>query len=179
MADQPPIRIRLLAIAAVLLIFSIIWLYTREYPVLGNTIGVRWLIIGAALTGAGLGAGILYALRRHLTPWENHLPEVFNIVIFTILIMPLFASLLNRVGGKTEFQTFLFESELPYVSSGYGILKGEKIKPTGYVLRVKDGDRLLRVQYKHQAYFPLTQAGERIMLPVCQGLLGFRVMELR
>ena len=179
MYTQPPVRIRLLAVGAVLLLFGLIWLYTREFPILSNTIGVRWLLAGSAGAGVLLGCGILYALRQRLTPVEQHLPEVFTALIFSVLFMPLFASILNRAGGKTEYQSFEFVSEMPYLSSNYGLLKGEKIKPSGYSLRVKEGARLYRFQYKSQAYYPLTKPGETVSLPVCNGLLGFRIMELK
>lgn len=179
MRDRRYTYIRFLAAGLTVVLFAIIWLYTREFPVLSNTIGVRWLLIGAGMAGALAGGSMLYALRHRLTPWEQHLPELFTILIFSVLFAPLFISLANRAGCKTEYQPFLFESELPYFSSNYGLLKGEKIKPTGYSLRVKEGNKLYRFLYKRQPYYPLTQPGDTVLLPVCHGWLGFRVMELR
>ncbi len=134
---------------------------------------------GAAVFGALAGGGLLLVLRLRLTPWALHLPEVFTILLFSILFAPLFASLINRSAGSTTFESFEFISETPYLSSPYGLLKGEKIKPTGYALRVREKGRLLRFQYQKQAYYPLTRTGDPILLPVKHGLLGFRVVELR
>ena len=178
MQNKLSISIRLLALAGVLFFFGLIWLYTREFPVFGNTIGVRALLAGGFLLGALAGGGAVYALRERLTPWENHLPEVFILLFFSLLFMPLLGSLLNRAGGQVEYQPFEFVSETPYISSNYGLLKSEKIKPSGYALRVKENGRLYRFQYKTQAYFPLTKPGETVLLPVRKGLLGFRVVEL-
>ena len=178
MQNRPSISIRLLALAGVLFFFGLVWLYTREFPVFGNTIGVRGLLIGCLLSGALAGGALLYALRHRLMPWENHLPEVFTLLFFSILFIPLLGSLLNRAGGQVEYQPFEFVSETPYIASNYGLLKGEKIKPSGYALHVKENGRLYRFQYKTQAYFPLTKPGETVLLPVRKGLLGFRVVEL-
>lgn len=179
MQTRLSLSIRFLALAAVLMLFGLIWLYTREFPVFSNTIGVRWLVLGACLLGALAGAGILYGLRERLTPWDLHLPEVCTILAFSILFAPLLGSLINRLGGTKTEQSFEFVSEQPYLSSSYGILKGEKIKPNGYSLYVKEGSRMWRFQYKSQSYYPITKPGEQVLLPICKGLLGFRIMELR
>ncbi len=167
------------AFAGVLVFFGLIWLYVREFPVLYNTIGVRRLIGVSLAVGALAAIGVLFSLRRRLTPWENHLPEVFTVLVFSILFMPLFGSLLNRAGGDSKHQSFDFLAETPYLASNYGLLKGEKIRPTGYYLDVRESGRLLRFKYTTQSYFPNTQPGDPILLPIRKGWLGFRVMELR
>ena len=179
MADKLTSAVKLYALAGVLVFFSLIWLYTREFPVFSNTIGFRWLLTGSLVLGALAGGVLLYVLRQRLTPWDNHLPELFIILFFSILVMPLLGSLLNRAGGTRSFEPFEFESEMPYIASNYGLLKGEKIRPSGYALRVKENGRIYRFQYKSQAYYPLTKPGEKVLLPVRKGLLGFRVVELK
>lgn len=179
MQNRLSISVRLFAAAAVLLFFGLVWLYTREFPVFSNTIGVRTLVLASCLAGALAGSGMIYTLRHRLTPWGRHLPEVAIILAFPVIFAPLFGSLINRAGGELEHQSFGFISEQPYVSSNYGLLKGEKIKPTGYRLYVKEGARVLKFRYKSQAYYPITRQGEIVLLPVRKGLLGFRVMELR
>lgn len=170
---------KLVALGGVVLFFGLIGLYVREFPVFTNTIGGSRLVLGALLFGAISGSAIVYGLRQRLTPWERHLPETGLILASCILFMPLFASLLNRAGGAIEHQRFVFVSETPYLASNYGILLGEKIKPSGYRLTVKRENRLYRFQYKSQAYFPLTKPGDPVLLPVRKGLLGIGVVELR
>lgn len=172
-------KTRLLAIFSVLLLFALIWRYVLEFPHLSNTIGVRGLLIGSLAIGLLLGAGALYGWRHRFTPWKNHLPEVFSILFVSVLFMPLFVSLLNRSLGQTTHQSFEFVSEMPYLASAYGIMKGEKIKPTGYLLTVREGKTLRRFRYKQQSYYPITQPGEKVLLPIRKGLLGFREMTLR
>ncbi|MBK6930141.1 MAG: hypothetical protein IPH12_04480 [Saprospirales bacterium] len=174
-----PLSDRLLGAALTAVFFTLIWLYTREFRVFTNTIGIRGLVFASMAAGALAGAGILYALRHRLTPWERHLPEWCTILTFSIIFAPLLGSRLNRTGSPVTFEPFTFVSEKPFLATGYGIIKGEKIKPSGYRLQVEKGDKLYRFQYKKQPYFPLTKPGETVLLPVRTGWLGFRVIELQ
>jgi hypothetical protein len=172
-------RARLTALGFTLLFLGLIGLYVREFPLLSNTFQVKRLIAGAMLLGTTGGAGFLYAKRARFTPLRRHLPELASILTVVVLFSPLLFSLLNRGLGKTEDQAFEFVSETPYLASSYGILKGDKIKPTGYYLVVRENGRTHRLQYKKQAYYPITRPGEQILLPVRKGLLGFRVAMLK
>jgi hypothetical protein len=177
--DELSWRERLGAVVSVVVLFGLVWLYTREYPVFTNTLQASRLVLGAFLFGFLLAAALLYALRWRLTPWANHVPEVLLIVFFIPLFMPLFASRLNRAGGTVAHRPFEFVAEAPYVASAYGWLRYRPIEVSGYRLIVKDGERLRRFQYKSQSYFPLAQPGDTILLPVRRGLLGVEVMELQ
>lgn len=167
------------AVAAVAALFLLIWLYVREYAVFSNTIGVGRLVAVACIVGAILAGGLIYALRRRLTPWNRHWPEVFLLLFAGVLFAPLFGSLLNRAGGRTENQSFEFLAETPYLASRYGLLKGEAVQPTGYRLDVREQGQLRSFRYRTQAYFPNTKAGDPVLLPVRRGLFGVRVMMLR
>ncbi|MBL7802856.1 MAG: hypothetical protein JNL02_03910 [Saprospiraceae bacterium] len=167
------------AVAGVLVFFGLIALYVREFPVFSNTIDAGQLVVTGLIAGAVLAGGLLYALRRRLTPLANHVPELMTILVFTVLLGPLMLSLLNRLGGREEYLSFEFLAETPYLASNYGFLKGEKLQPTGYHLQVRENGRLLRFKYKTQAYYPNTQPGDPVLLPVRKGLLGYRVMTLR
>lgn len=170
---------KLLAFAAVILLFGLIWLYTREFPVFTNTIGTGKLVLGSMIFGALISGGVLFGFRNRLSPAERHLPEIASTMVLSIVFMPLFASLINRAGGKVSHESFEFVSEKPYISSNYGVIKGEKIKPSGIRLIVQEQGKQHLFQYKQQEYFPLTEPGERVMLPMRKGLLGFRVLEIK
>jgi hypothetical protein len=170
---------KVFALLMTLLFFSMIWLYVREFPVLSNTIGGRWLVAGSMAAGLLIAAGIIWRLRDRFTPWERHRPDVTFIVISAMFFAPLLGSWLNRGLGASTFQSFEFVSETPFVASGYGVLKGEKLKPTGYHLVVTQNGAFHRFKYKSQSYYPLTKRGEPIMLPVRNGLFGARVIELK
>jgi hypothetical protein len=88
-------------------------------------------------------------------------------------------SWLNRGLGSTGYQTFQFVSEKAFVASGYGFLRGEMVKVSGYHLTVTEQGRVHKFKYKKQAYYPLTRQGEEISLPVIHGLFGSRVILLK
>lgn len=172
-------RARLFAFLAVIAFFGLAWLYVREFDVFSNTIGAKGLVFGSMFAGAMVAGVVLWRWRERFAPLERHLPEVLFIVFFSILFAPLFGSLLNRALGTTGNQSFEFVSETPYLASNYGVLKGEKLQPTGYYLIVKENGRELRFKYKAQSYYPLTSPGEKILLPVRKGLFGCRVVLLK
>ncbi len=169
---------RTLAFFAVAVFSLLIWLYVREFDVLSNTIEAKWLIIGSMLAGAMISGGILWRFREHFIPWDRHFPGVVLILVFSVLFSPLFGSLLNRGLGTSGTQRFYFVSETAYYASGYGILKGEKLKPTGWRLSIREGQKERRIKYKNQAYFPNTKLGESIILPIRSGIFGARIIEL-
>ena len=159
--------------------FSLIWQYVREFPLLSNTIGALWIALGSMLVGAAITVGLIWLFRERFMPWGRHRPDIAVLIASTMFFAPLLGSWLNRGLGSSGFQSFEFVSEAPYFASGYGILQGEKLKPTGYHLFVREKDKILSFKYKTQAYYPVTKPGEIIMLPVCTGLFGARVMLLK
>jgi len=170
---------KFLAFLAVLALFVVVWMYTREFHVLSNTIEGKRLVWGALAFGAVLSVSLIYFFRQRFQPWEKHRPEVFMLFFALTLIMPLLASLLNRAGATEHHRSFVFLSEQPFTEAGYGVLKGEVLKPSGYFLLVKDeGGVAHRFRYRQQAYYPMTRAGETVLLPLQKGLLGFEYLEL-
>jgi hypothetical protein len=180
MLDRYP---RLFSVLLTLLFFALILVYVKEFPFFSNTIEVKWLLIGALIAGlliAVLIAVLIVALSfKKLAPLGRHIPELLFIGSVSLIFSPLFASLLNRYPGTDELQPFEFVSETPFIASRYGILKDEKLKPTGYRLKVRYKGRELSFRYKTQAYFPVTRPGEEILVPVRRGILGFSVVMLK
>ncbi|MCC6283591.1 MAG: hypothetical protein IT262_23500 [Saprospiraceae bacterium] len=172
-------RPKIYAFLAVLTLFFLGGLYVREYAFLFNSIGVKGLVAGSVLLALVVACGGLWLGRDRFTPLKRHVPEVLLILFFSVLFAPLFGSLLNRAFSLKEYHSFEFVSEAPYFASGYGLLKGEKIEPTGYFLTVREKGQLHRFKYKGQAYYPLTKPGERVLLPVRRGIFGVRVMLLK
>ncbi len=168
------------ALGSVLLFFGLMALYVRESPVFSNTIGVVRLILGSMVLMLLLNIGLLWRFRERFSPWSRHVTEIALLLVFSVLFAPLFGSLLNRGLGRSEFQSFEFIAETPYIATGYGFMKNTSLRPTGYFLEVKDrsGQRL-RLRYKKQAYYPITQPGQAVRLPVRKGLFGIRVVELQ
>lgn len=169
----------MLASALVVMIIGLILLYVREFEVFSRTLGVGRLVVGSMIAAILLAAGAIYRWRERLQPWDRHITEVVLVVVFGVLFAPLFGSLLNRSVGHTEQQSFEFISEIPYLSAGYGVLKGEKVRPTGYRLQVREKDQIHHIRYKEQPYYPLTRPGDPVLLPVRVGLFGVRIVDLK
>jgi hypothetical protein len=170
---------RLLAFIAVVLFFALMWVYVREFAVLSNTIGAGRLVAGSMIFVFSL---LVFAFLRwgdRFKPWKKHVPELVLIGVAGVLFAPLAGSLLNRIAGEEQFQSFEFVAETAYFASGYGVLKGEKLQPTGWRLTVREGKVERRFKYKKQSFFPLSKPGDPILLPVKRGILGFRVVQLR
>ncbi len=167
------------ALLSVVLFFGLIFLYVREFAVLSNTIHAGRLIAASMVGMLFLGGALLWYFRERFQPLARHVTEIALIAVFSVLFAPLFGSLLNRLLGKNEYQSFEFIAETPYIASGYGFMRNTSIKPTGYYLEVfdRDGERW-RFRYKKQKYYPISQAGQIISLPVRHGLFGIRVLEL-
>jgi hypothetical protein len=170
---------RLIAVLLTLCFFCLIWLYTLEFPVISNTVHGGRLAVGSMITGLLASAGLIWRFRERFTPWDRHRPDVTFIVVSCVFFMPLLGSWVNRGLGETEMQSFDFVAEVPYFASGYGILKGEKFKPSGFHLHVLDKGVKRRFKYKSQSYYPLTKPGEKIMLPIRKGVFGANVVLLK
>ncbi|GEM_PF-470309 len=185
--DSEPVKLQtphwftpnILAFSLVIAIIGLIWLYVREFEIFSRTLGISSLVIGSMLTAILLATGAIYWWRERLQPWDQHVTEVILVVMFGVLFAPLFGSLLNRMVGHTEQQSFEFVSEIPYLAAGYGVLKGEKVRPTGYRLQLRENGNLHRIRYKKQPYYPLTRPGDAVLLPVRVGLFGMRIVDLK
>jgi hypothetical protein len=177
MLDRYP---RLFAFGFVVFFFALIVAYVREFRVLNNTIGAKGLVLGSILIVLALSLLALWRWRNRFTPVVNHLPEILFIALIPTLFAPLFGSWANRLGTDRAFESFHFVSETPYIASGYGVIQGEKLQPTGYYLRVKDikNGEMQRFRYRKQAYYPMTKVGDTILLPVRKGWLGHTIVEM-
>jgi hypothetical protein len=171
-------RDRLIALFGTATVIGLIFLYVREFQYLHNAIQIEALMIGSLLGGLVLAAGLLWWWRGHFTPWQRHLPEISFISLMVLIFSPLMGSLLNRLGGRVEHESFVFQSEQAIVAKGYGgLIRGEVVKPIEWRLQATRSGVPHLFVYKHHALFPFAQPGTPILLPVRQGLLGVGVME--
>ncbi len=154
-------------------------LYVREFSVFSNTLEVKRLALMSMLVGAVIAAGAIWFWRERFMPWQEQMPSVVFILIFSMVFAPLFGSLLNRGLGRDATQSFEFVSETAYFATGYGVLQGEKLKPTGWKLVLREAGQEWHLKNKSQAYYPLTKPGEEVLLPVRRGIFGVRVVELK
>ncbi len=170
--------VRFYALLGVAALLGIIFLYVREFTYFSNTIGLKWLVLGAMAVAGLLTTVLLYLKRDRFMPLGRHFPAVAFILVNAILFAPLLGSLANRLLGKTIVREFKFISEKAYYAEAYGVLKGEDVKVTGWRLTVNDAGVVRTFKYKKQSYYPISQPGDVISLPMVQGLFGAEVMDL-
>ena len=170
--------VRFYAFIGVLAFIALLWRYTCEFDYFSNTIGLKPLLWGSVAVGMVSALAFLYLQRTRFSPLSRHYPEILFIVVMTGLFSPLLGSWLNRLAGTKQLKTFQFISEKAYYASGYGVLKGETIMPTGWVLTVNDNGTVRQFKYKTQAYYPISNPGDLISLPVVHGLFGVDVVAM-
>lgn len=176
---EQSVKIKVLSFAVVGVLVALMVLYTKELAVFFNTIELRTLLIGSELVMGLLLAGVLFQFKDRFQPLNRHLPEIVSISVAGLLFAPLLGSLFNRIPGQSQYESFSFISEQAYLASGYGYMRAQTNKPTGWMLQVSDKKGTYRFKYKKQPYFPITKPGEQVQLPVRQGLFGVRVVELK
>jgi hypothetical protein len=98
-----------------------------------------------------------------------------------LIFAPFFGSFFNRIGAKkSEEKPFYFQKEVAFRMSRFGFLSTlQQESPTGFHLFVADESKNYRFRYEKQAYFPLTERGQKILLPVKIGFFGFPIIDLK
>lgn len=165
------------AVLSVLVLSFFIWRYVMEFDVLSNTLELKELLLISMGVMLVIVVGGIVVFRSRFLPWDEHYAEVVMLIVFGLLFAPLFGSILNRSMGKNTQQTFELVSEKAYFSQGYGILKGDTLKPAGWRLRLREGSEIHKLRYKDQAHFPNLRPGESLVLPIREGVLGVRVVQ--
>ncbi|MBL7794347.1 MAG: hypothetical protein JNK77_18590 [Saprospiraceae bacterium] len=160
-------------IMAVLLIVAVITLYVKEFYWFNRTLNVGRLVLWSMTMGAACGVVAWLFLRRRAADAIDSFRILAFCVLIPALLMPLAASLSNRLLSPhpTVSTPVIFESEKPFYSSRFGFFKEDKGKPSGYYLFFYYQDRLYRVE-SHSAQFGGIQRGEVVLLPMQRGFWG-------
>ena len=145
---EQSVKIKVLSFVAVGALVGAMVLYTKEFAVFFNTIEIKALLIGSLTVAGLLIAGGIYGLKERFQPINRHLPEIVSISVAGLLFAPLLGSLLNRMPGKTHYESFTFISEQAFIASGYGYMRAQTNKPTGWMLQVSDKKGTYRFKYK-------------------------------
>ncbi len=172
-------KIRLYGLGYIVTMFGMILLNVREFPIFSNTIGIGRLALCSALVMATLAAVLIFVLRNWLAPWKSNWPGIVFVVFPMLFFAPMLGSLLNRSSWEQTDQPFQFIAEQAYFAAGYGVIRGEKVQPTGYRLSVREQGKDFVFKYKSQPFYPLSKPGDTVLLPVKTGLLGFRIVALK
>ncbi len=157
-------------------IFLVIVIYALEVKYFNNTFGVGSLVRRAVVVGALLGVVLGFLLTRNKPDMELLLKFQLwvAVIIGCIVIMPLLASLSNRLLSFQPAQPIPVELVRVegFYANRFGLPEGQAPSADGYyVFFIKD-NQLERLKYAAHP-FPGAQAGEVVDIPVKTGLWNY------
>lgn len=160
-----------------LLFVLLIVVYVFEFKYFDRTLNVKKLVVGSLLFGLTLGLFLGYKYRSS----ARDLTERFQIYTFFVFIcvifMPLFGNLSNRLlsFAPARVMEVEFVEESAFYASNYGVIKGEKIKASGYYFFFYRDGKLERIK-NNKPLFPDKARGDMVPLRVKKGLWGFQLV---
>ncbi len=172
-----PLRLVLL----VLLFFGAVALYALELSFFNLYLDR----MGLLLTGLGLGLALGIALALVAGPRLGGSSPMartqisIGLIVLSLLLLPLLLSLSNRLLSfepAREVEVELLAQE-PRYGSRFGVIKGELVEPSSYLTFFHLQDRLFRISTP-ELLFPDAVPGDRVYLPVRDGLWGFAYIDL-
>lgn len=157
----------------------LVTLFATELSRLDNVVGIKPMLIGAAVLGAGLGALLGFLGGRRLQGWEQKVPLLLGGLIYFALLGPMASLFLNRVlAASPSDQKMVFLNQEPFLQSRIGMIEGMQQLPTGWYAWLQDHDEVLRIRTKQQ-YFLTAQKGDTVLVPVAKGFFGARIIKVQ
>lgn len=163
----------LLIFITLVLLFGGIVLYVKEFYYFNRTFALGRMVGIAMVVGLLVGWLIYLRMRRFAEDGVDRMRVFAFCVIPTILFMPLIASLSNRLlsSGEGVETPVSFVSQEPFLSDRGGLIKGEKIQPSGCRLFFYEGEKLHRI-INNQCNYGQQHRGDTIVLELHKGLWG-------
>lgn len=154
------------------LIALFIGAYVQEFSYLNRSLGIWRLMATAAIIGGVFGLAIALVLQSRYNDIVAKIRLFSSAVIIGILVLPLLASLSNRIlGANASPVAVIVEAEQPFYSSRFGIINGQLAQPDGYFLFFYKGPQLYRIAYK-KSLAGNSVKGDTIVLPIRKGFWG-------
>ncbi|MBK8564829.1 MAG: hypothetical protein IPN76_16200 [Saprospiraceae bacterium] len=171
------IKTKLYILFSLLALLGTVILYVLEFQWFQNYLGAKKLVLGAILAGLAVGILLGYLLRKKAKEQVEKMQLWAVCIILPVLLMPLFASLANRLFAEQPKPTkFEFWEEKAYLMSRFGQIKGERPEPSGfYVFVIKNGE-MVRLE-SEKPVFPNAQKGDSVELLVRNGLFGVEFVD--
>ncbi len=163
-----------------LLFIVLVILYVLEFPWFDRTINARTMTFFALAIGIILGLGLGWAYRGQ----ARDKTEKVQLYVFFVFICGLFAPLAASLGNRLlspyppRAETVEFIEEKQYFSEPFGLLKGEKPKPDGYLSFFYYEGELRRVK-NETPLFSGRNRGEEAQIMMRRGLWGFDIVQRR
>ena len=158
-----------------LLVFGVVFLYTREVPFLQNTLDFKSLFITATAAALLLGIVLGYFFSKDRSSVLERFQIFLAAIFLSILLMPLLLSLSNRALDfndpvSQEVELLRVES---FSGSRFGRLEETKEQSDGYRIYLLNDGEVMRLQSK-TPLFADREKGDFIKVPIQRGLWGFR-----
>ena len=162
-----------------LLFIGLIVLYVLEFKYFHNTFATSVLVFYSLLVGLIVGLILAYLFRASATDLTETVQIYVFFVSMCMIFMPLFGSLTNRLldVSPLELREVEFVEEMPFYSSRYGLLEGEKMEPSGYYSFFYHEARLERIKTDRPLFFE-SKRGDNVEIFVKRGFWGFEYMPL-
>ena len=157
-------------------LLGVVVLYALEIKYFNNTFEIGQLAKRAILVGAVLGGLACGVMIRRNPEMELLLKFQLStgILILAMLLMPLVASLTNRLLSFKSFQEVPVEVVKieGFYSSRFGFEEGVMPEPDGYHIFFLHNGVLQRLKHKTNP-FPTAKEGDQVNLPMKKGFWGY------
>ncbi len=159
------------------LLLAMVVLYALEFKYFHLTFNLQGLILKGVVVGLIVGVELGWWFRRHAEDLTERIQLYVFFIVLSMVFMPLLVSLSNRfvtLKPSASINVDYVGTEAFY-SDRFGLIKGQKVEPTGYYLFFYYNNRLQRIELK-APIFKDSVRGATITLPVWQGIWGHQVI---
>ncbi len=166
------LKTKLLVFAAILAVLGTIVLYVLEFQWFQNYFRAKRLVMGALAAGLVSGLTIGFLFRKKADEQVEKMQLWAACITLPLLLMPLLASLTNRLFAQQPKPTPVeFWEEKAFTMNRYGQLKGQRPDTSGYYIFVVKEGEMVRLE-SDEPVFLTAQKGDTVLLPVRKGLFG-------
>ncbi len=167
------LKSKLLAFAAVVVLFGVIVFYVQEFQWFQNYLSPKKMVLGSMLFGLLIGLLLGFRFQKFGEELIDKIQIWSVCLVVSVLPMPLLASLTNRLlAERSTHETQVeFWEEKANLSNIYGYIKGEPKANLGYYIFVILDGEIVRLK-SMKPRFPNAAQGDLVAIPVRRGLLG-------
>lgn len=169
-------RLKYMGVGLLIIIIFINGIF--EFRWLQNTLNAKTLLLVFAAIGATIGGIIGHLFAKKDKDVVNKMRLYLIFITTSILVLPIFGSLSNRIFSLSEVEikkVELFEQN-DYIAD-LGIMKEQELKPSGHFTFLIIDGKLERFKSK-KILFPFAKKGDLVDLKMKKGLYGFWVVYL-
>lgn len=168
------------SILAVVLLFGVIYGYTREILYFSNTFDSRYLFFRGAAIGAILGLACFFYYKKMATDGLERFQIGAFFILLGMFIGPYVAMWSNHFFAKKDPLSInvVFQRDEAIRTSRTGISKGKLPEIEGFYTYFLKNNELDRVRSKQQLFKGIEVGGE-VSLPIQKGFWGFDVVIVR